>query len=144
MAWGVIFFPFLLLRPLVTLGLGSADAGSLEPLREWQIVVGGVLLLPVGHTLWSVHGYFGVARALGGDHFRQVYRGLPLVRQGAFRYSNNAMYAFVFLVFWSIALLTGSRTALAAALFQHAYIWVHMYYTEGPDMQVIYGKSPKR
>ena len=50
MAWGVIFFPFLLLRPLVTLGLGSADAGSLEPLREWQIVVGGVLLLPVGHT----------------------------------------------------------------------------------------------
>jgi len=28
---------------------------------------------------------------------------------------------------------------LAAALFQHAYIWVHYYCTEEPDMQLIYG-----
>jgi protein-S-isoprenylcysteine O-methyltransferase Ste14 len=95
--------------------------------------------VPVVYTAWSVGRYFGIPRALGGDHFRQEYRELPLVREGAFKYSSNAMYAFVFLVFWAIALLTGSRAALASALFQHAYIWVHFYCTEEPDMQVIYG-----
>ena len=29
--------------------------------------------------------------------------------------------------------------ALAVALFQHAYIWVHYYCTEKPDMRRIYG-----
>jgi hypothetical protein len=51
------------------------------------------------------------------------------------------MYAFLFLCFWSLALLAGSRAALASALFQHAYIWVHMYCTEGPDMRVLYGRG---
>jgi hypothetical protein len=51
------------------------------------------------------------------------------------------MYAFLFLCFWSLALLAGSRAALASALFQHAYIWVHMYCTEGPDMCVLYGRG---
>ena len=32
----------------------------------------------------------------------------------------------------------GSLAALAAALFQHAYIWVHYYCTEAPDMDLIY------
>jgi protein-S-isoprenylcysteine O-methyltransferase Ste14 len=63
---------------------------------------------------------------------------MPLVREGAFKYSSNAMYAFAFLLFWAIAFLTGSQAALAVALFQHAYIWVHMYCTEDPDMRVIY------
>jgi len=66
---------------------------------------------------------------------------MPLVKEGAFKYSSNAMYAFAFLLFWAIALLTGSRAALASALFQHAYIWVHMYCTENPDMEIIHGKS---
>ena len=66
---------------------------------------------------------------------------MPLVKEGAFKYRSNAMYAFAFLLFWAIALLTGSRAALVAALFQHAYIWVHMYCTENPDMKLIYGKS---
>jgi len=42
---------------------------------------------------------------------------------------------------WSIALLAGSRAALGVALFQHAYIWVHMYTVEAPDMRVIYGNG---
>jgi protein-S-isoprenylcysteine O-methyltransferase Ste14 len=81
-----------------------------------------------------------VARALGADHFRQRYRDIPFVREGIFKYSSDAMYAFGFLVLWSIALLTGSRAALVASLFQHAYIWVHLYCTEEPDMQVIYDR----
>lgn len=139
--WGSIFFPLILLRPLLTLALGIADHGSLEQLRDLQIVLGVILLIPAIYTGWSVERYFSIPRALGGDHFRQQYRAMPLVKEGAFKYSSNAMYAFAFLLFWAIALLTGSRAALAAALFQHAYIWIHMYCTEDPDMRVIYGKS---
>ncbi|MCJ7537801.1 MAG: phosphatidylethanolamine N-methyltransferase family protein [Anaerolineales bacterium] len=141
LVWGIIFFPLILLRPVLTLGLGYADYGSLEPFRIIQIIAGIVLLIPAIYTGWSIEKYFGVPRALGGDHFRQQYREMPLVKEGAFKYSSNAMYAFAFLLFWAIALLTGSRAALVAALFQHAYIWVHMYCTENPDMKLIYGKS---
>lgn len=139
--WGAIFFPFLLLRPLLTLALGLADAGSLGALRSLQLGLGALLLVPALYTGWSVKRYFGVSRALGGDHFQQRYREMPLVREGAFKYSSNAMYSYAFLLFWAIALLTGSRAALAVALFQHAYIWVHLYCTEAPDMRVIYGHS---
>ena len=138
--WGVIFFPLFLLRPLLTLAVGLADRGSLDALRGLQLVLGCLLLIPVAYTGWSIKQYFGIARALGGDHFRQEYRQLSLINQGAFQYSANAMYAFAFLLFWALALLTGSRAALATALFQHAYIWIHMYCTEEPDMQVIYGE----
>ena len=55
---------------------------------------------------------------------------------------EGAMYTFVFLGLWSIALFTGSRAALALALFQHAYIWVHWYCTEQPDGVILYGRSP--
>ena len=137
--WGAIFFPLLLSRPLLTLALGLADYGSLALPRSLQIILGVVLLIPALYTGWSIERYFGVPRALGGDHFRQNYREMPLVREGAFKYSSNAMYAFAFCLFWAIAFLTGSRAALAVALFQHAYIWVHMYCTEEPDMRVLYG-----
>jgi hypothetical protein len=150
LVWGILFYPMLLARPILTLALGIADLGSLGSYRGVQTVIGLALLVPAVYTLWSVVEYFGMTRALGGDHFRQHYRDMPLVRKGAFKYSQNAMYSFVFLVFWAIALLTHSRAALAAALFQHAYIWVHMYCTEAPDMRLIYGmddgktsRSPK-
>jgi hypothetical protein len=140
-AWGLIFFPLLIFRLVLILGLGLADSGSLESFRMFQIIAGIVLLIPVIYTGWSIGKYFGVPRALGGDHFHQEYRELPLVREGAFKYNSNAMYTFAFLLFWAIALLTGSLAALASALFQHAYIWVHLYCTENPDMEIIYGKS---
>jgi hypothetical protein len=140
-AWGLIFFPLLIFRLVLILGLGLADSGSLESFRMFQIIAGIVLLIPVIYTGWSIGKYFGVPRALGGDHFRQEYRELPLVREGAFKYNSNAMYTFAFLLFWAIALLTGSLAALASASFQHAYIWVHLYCTENPDMEIIYGKS---
>lgn len=139
--WGIIFFPLMFLRPVFTLGLGIADFGSLEHFRVIQIMVGLILLIPAIYTGWSIEKYFGVPRALGGDHFRQKYRDMPLVKEGAFKYNSNAMYTFAFLLFWAIALLTGSIAALAAALFQHAYIWVHMYCTENPDMEILYDKS---
>jgi protein-S-isoprenylcysteine O-methyltransferase Ste14 len=136
--WGAIFFPLFATRPVLLLGLGIADAGSLEMEAALRITIVLILLPPVFYTVWSVIRYFGVRRALGGDHFRDEYRKMELVRDGIFRYSPDAMYTFAFLALWSIALLTGSRAALAVALFQHAYIWVHMFCTEEPDMKVIY------
>ena len=64
---------------------------------------------------------------------------MPMVREDAFAWSSNAMCAFVFLGLWGIALVAGSLAALSAALFQHAYVWVHYYSTEGPDMELSYG-----
>jgi hypothetical protein len=141
LVWALIFFPLLLLRPLLMLGLGIADSGSMGAFRGLQVAIGLLLLVPAIYTLWSVPKYFGVQRALGGDHFREEYRGIPLVREGAFKYSANAMYTLGFLGLWAIAFLTGSIAALAAALFQHAYIWVHWYCTEQPDMRAIHGNG---
>jgi protein-S-isoprenylcysteine O-methyltransferase Ste14 len=139
--WGIIFFPLMFLRPILTLGLGLSDFGSIESFRTIQIIAGFALLIPVIYTGWSIKRFFGIPRALGGDHFRQKYSEMPFVKEGAFKYSSNAMYSFAFLLFWAIALLTGSIAALASALFQHAYIWVHMYCTENPNMELIYRKS---
>ena len=139
LVWGLIFFPLLILRPLLILALGIADYCSIKDFRSMQIITGIFLMIPAAYTGWSIKKYFGMQRAMGGDHFRQEYRNMPFVKEGAFKYSPNAMYTFGFLFLWAIALLTGSRAALASTLFQHAYIWVHMYCTEAPDMQVIYG-----
>ncbi len=140
--WGILFLPLLVARPLLLLGLALSDQGSIDLPRLVQVVLGVALLLPALYALWSVERYFGFERALGGDHFRLKYRKMPLVRQGAFRWSGNAMYAFAFLGLWSIAFLTGSLAALSLALFQHAFVWGHYCCTEEPDMKLIYG--PRR
>lgn len=142
--WGFIFMPLLFLRALLLIALGLSDMGSLPQFRTLQIILAIILLLPSLFALYSVARYFGIGRALGGDHFRQAYREMPMVRKGAFKYTSNAMYGLAFLGLWSIALFSGSRAALAIALFQHAYIWVHMYTVEEPDIGVIYGGSQWR
>jgi hypothetical protein len=140
--WGVIFFPLLVARPLLVAAVGLADAGSLPIPDTVGIAAGSLLLVPALWTMHSVKKHFGFARALGGDHFFERYRAMPMVREGAFKYSSNAMYTFVFFGLWGIALLFRSRAALAVAMFQHAYIWVHWYCTEQPDGVVLYGRSP--
>jgi hypothetical protein len=64
---------------------------------------------------------------------------MGLVRKGAFKWTPNAMYTLGFLGLWSIGLLARSHATLVAALFQHAYIWVHYICTEKPDMEILYG-----
>ncbi|HJO03853.1 MAG TPA: methyltransferase [Acidobacteriota bacterium] len=140
--WGGIFFPLLIARPLAMIGLAVADAGSLAIPPLPSLVLGVLLLLPAAWTVHSIETHFGFARAIGGDHFFERYRTLPMVRKGAFAWSSNAMYTFAFLGLWGIALIARSRAALAVALFQHAYIWVHWYCTEQPDGVVLYGRSP--
>ena len=137
--WGLVFMPLLVARPVLMVCLAVADSGSLMLPRWLSSIFGAALLVPALFTLWSVFRYFGIPRALGGDHFRLRYRRMPMVRAGAFGWTPNAMYLIAFLGLWSIALLARSHVALVVALFQHAYIWVHYFCTEEPDMRLMYG-----
>ncbi|NQV80653.1 MAG: hypothetical protein HQ495_08870 [Alphaproteobacteria bacterium] len=136
--WGAIFLPFLAARPLVILGVVLADPGSLALPKGVAVTIGLALCVPALFAMYSVARYFGIPRALGGDHFREHYRQMPLVSGGAYRFTDNAMYGHIFLGLWAIAFLAGSQVALAAALFQHAYIWIHYVATEKPDMDLLY------
>lgn len=137
--WAAIFLPLLAARPIVLILAGWADASPITGLRWAEIPLGLALLAP---AIWGMHStlvHFTLPRALGGDHFREDIRALPKVTGGVFNYTDNGMYGVVFLGLWGIALLFGSWNALVLALFQHAYIWVHMYTTEAPDMRRLYG-----
>jgi hypothetical protein len=137
--YGAVFFVFLLLRPLLVAAVSAADPGSLALPPRFSDSLATVFGLLAVWTGWSVGRYFGFVRASGGDHFRRRYREMPLVDRGAFAWTPNAMYTLGFLGLWSIALFYRSHAGLVAALFQHAYIWVHYVCTEQPDMEVIYG-----
>ncbi len=95
--------------------------------------------MPAIYTLYSVVRYFGITRACGIDHFDPSYPDLPMVRDGIFRFTSNAMYTFAFLLLWAIAVAAASWATLVVAMFSHAYIWVHYFCTERPDMRLIYG-----
>ncbi|MDU8926625.1 methyltransferase [Alisedimentitalea sp. MJ-SS2] len=138
--WTILFMPLLISRPITLILTGWADATPITSYRTLEIVLGLALLAP---ALWALHStlfHFTIRRALGGDHFRDEIAAMPLVNKGVFRFTANAMYGVAFLGLWGIALLFGSWNALVVALFQHAYIWVHMYCTEKPDMEWIYGE----
>ena len=132
------FLPLLVLRVVSLVASGLADQGSLGLNRAIAVSAGLVLIGMALYTLWSAFHFFGTARALGADHFRAEYRTLPFETRGAFRLSGNAMYTFAFLGLWGAALLMDSRNALALAAFQHAYIWVHWYCVEAPDIDFLY------
>ena len=102
-----------------------------------------ILLIPGIYTMYSVVHYFGMDRAYGIDHFDTSYRDKPFVKQGMFKYTDNAMYKFGFLILWSLALFTLSKAALLAGAFNHLYIWVHFYFTELPDLRHIYSGQTK-
>ncbi len=137
--WAAIFMPLLVLRPITLILTGWADSVPITPWHWAEIALGLALLVP---ALWALHGtvvHFTLRRALGGDHFRDEIAAMPLVDKGVFRHTANGMYGVAFLGLWAIALLFGSWNALIVALFQHGYIWVHMYCTEKPDMAWIHG-----
>jgi hypothetical protein len=134
-----VFMVLLLARPVSLTMLAIADHDSLALSVPIRIAVCTILGLPAAYGMYSVVRYFGMARAAGKDHFDESYRSKNLVKKGIFKYTSNAMYAVVFLGVWAIAIAGASWSALVAAGFSHAYIWVHYYCTERPDMKVIYG-----
>ena len=138
----VIFTVLFAARPISVLLLGLSNFGTLACPPGVMVATGVLGLFPFGYTMYSVVRYFGMDRAFGIDHFEpETYRTRPFVKQGMFKYTDNAMYKFGFLILWSLALFTLSRAALLAAAFSHLYIWIHYYFTELPDIRHIYGKK---
>ena len=140
--WAAGFMILFLARPVTILALGIADQGS-APIPLWlniPLIVGCSLISLF--MAYSFVKYFGAKRALGMDHFQpDLYRELPFVRQGIFKWSSNAMYTYAFLALWLMGLAFQSRAALLGVLFNHLFIWAHYYFTELPDMHIIYGQA---
>jgi len=138
-AYLVIFFILIISRLMFLIFTAISNRGTItiQDGIKWPLAV--LLSVLVIWLFYSVIRYFGFKRAAGADHFYHEYLKLPLVKEGIFRYSRNAMYMYGFLIFWLIAILAESKAALLLAGFNHIYIWVHYYCTELPDMKRIYG-----
>ncbi|MGR3714545.1 MAG: methyltransferase [Shimia sp.] len=137
--WTRVFLPLLAARPITILITGLADDVPIGT-PHWLNIGLGISFVAIAiYGMHSVLTYFTIRRAVGGDHFREETAALPLVKDGIFKYTSNAMYGPIFLGLWGIALLCDSWNALVVAAFQHVYIWVHYYCTEKPDMEWIYG-----
>ena len=130
-------------RPISILLLGISNYGTLACPPALMYGAAVLILFPGIYTMDSVVHYFGMDRAYGIDHFDASYSDKTFVKQGMFKYTDNAMYKFGFLILWSIALFTLSKAALLAVAFNHIYIWVHFYVTVFPDIRRIYGEPAK-
>lgn len=139
--WAMVFLPLLVARPLSLIMTGWADTIPITGFRSLEMILGLSLMALAGWAMHSTMVHFTIPRALGGDHFREEMRALPKVTGGVFNYTDNGMYGVAFLGLWGIALLFGSWNALVLALFQQAYIWVHMYCTEAPDLRQMHQHS---
>jgi hypothetical protein len=136
------FTVLILARPVSIICLAVSNARTLELNPELSYVLSLILLLPAAYLAYSIKRYFGIDRAFGIDHFEpEKYKNVPMVQNGIFKYSGNAMYVFGFMALWVPGLLMQSKAALLLALFNHLYIWVHYYFTELPDMRMIYKKD---
>jgi hypothetical protein len=137
---GYLAFFFLLFggRFISLLALAWMDLGSLRLHILPQATLTTLLALLGIYSIYSVKRYFGLVRAAGADHFDPRYRDMSFVKKGIFRFTPNGMYLYGFLLFWAIAIGFNSAAALTVAAFCHAYIWVHFYATEKPDMNFLY------
>ncbi len=138
--YAFVFSLFLILRPVLIAMVAYANRHTIPVNRYVMMAVAATLLLPIAYLGYSIVRYFSFTRAFGIDHFDESYRSMPLVRQGIFRFTPNAMYLFGFTLLWAPAVFFSSVAALAFALFSHLYIWVHYFCTERPDMMRIYGR----
>lgn len=136
-----IFTILFIARPISVLLLGISNYNTLAGPSVLMHAAAVILLVPGIYTMYSVVHFFGMDRAYGIDHFDPSYRNKPFVKQGMFKYTDNAMYKFGFLILWSLALFTLSKAALLAVVFNQLYIWVHFYCTELPDIRHIYSRA---
>lgn len=136
-------FSILILSRLVTitlLAISNSNTFNLQPAISYFII--GIIAIPIIYLFYSVVKYFGMDRAFGIDHFEaDKIKYLPFVRQGIYKYTSNGMYIYGFLILWIPGLLMQSQSALLIALFNHIYIWVHYYFTEKPDFDIIYSSQ---
>jgi len=122
-----------------TLAISNRDTLHANPRALKLLAV--IALVPAVYLFYSVKRYFSFRRAFGIDHFDESFRSAPFVRKGIFRFTSNGMYVYGFLLLWVPGLWFASLAALAVALFNHLYIWVHYFATEQPDIKCIYGQA---
>lgn len=128
---------------IVTL-LAIANRGTLDIAPWFGLLLAAIIAVPAIYLFYSVKTYFSFRRAFGIDHFDPEARDWPMVRDGIFKYTSNGMYFFGIGALWIPALAFQSTAALIGAAFSHAYIWVHYFTVEKPDMQRIYGASSQQ
>jgi hypothetical protein len=138
LVFGIVFMLFFLSRPITIILLAISNIDTLNLSLPIRIIVSIILFIPLPYLMYSILKYFGFKRAMGIDHFDPAYRELPMVTEGIFKFTNNAMYTLGFLMFWIPGFIWASKAALLSAAFSHLYIWVHFYTVEKPDMEVIY------
>ncbi len=144
LVYKIIFTIFFVARPisLILLAVSNRNTLLLNPILAYGLAF--VLLIPAAYSMYSVIHYFGIDRAYGIDHFEpETYRDKPFIKQGMYKYTDNVMYKFIFLILWVLALSFLSQAALLVAAFSHLYIWVHFYFTELPDIRYIYDEPAK-
>jgi len=136
-----IGFGILMFSRLLTISLlAISNANTLNINNVFAYLIAGIIFIPTAYLFYSVKKYFGMDRAMGIDHFHpKKFKNEPFVQKGIFKYTANGMYLFGILILWIPGLLLLSKAAILVALFHHIYIWVHYYFTELPDMKVIYG-----
>jgi len=135
-----IFFIFFLGRMVLLICLAIVNKDTFHLIISVLYILIFTFSIVSFYQFYSVLNFFGTDRAAGLDHFDLEARKLPLVKIGIFKYTNNGMYFYAFLVFYLPGLIWQSKAALLVAIFSHIYIWVHYYVTEKPDMNHIYGK----
>jgi len=138
LGFGILF----LSRAITIVILAFSNKMTININPTFSYVLSGVLMILAAYLFYSVAKYFGMDRAFGIDHFYpEIAKNQPFVNQGIFKYTANGMYQFGFLILWIPGILLQSKAALSLALFNHIYIWVHFYFTELPDIKIIYGED---
>jgi hypothetical protein len=139
------FATLALARVAAVWGLAYVDRDTLALPRALAWPLAAVCLAIATWLLVSVHRHFGMERAFGVDHWEpDRYRGVPFVRRGIHRLTPNAMYTFAPTILLAPVLFLGSGAALAATVFNTAYLWTHYVCTEKPDLRTIYGPVADR
>ena len=124
---------------LVIVALSNKESIDINSTLKFSLI--GFFTILAVYAFYSVKRYFGFDRAAGLDHFDEEVSKLPFIKEGIFKYTNNGMYKYAFLIFYIPGLVFESKAAILVAIFSHIYIWVHYYCTELPDMKIIYEKN---
>jgi len=136
------FAILFLARPVFITLLAIANSNTIKINPAFSYLLSFILLIPAIYLFYSVRTYFGMDRAFGIDHFYpEKYKNEPFIKKGIFKYTNNGMYIYGFFILWLPGILLQSKAALLLALFNHIYIWIHYYFTELPDIKIIYNKT---
>ena len=127
----------MVLRSFVS--VATNDGGSLYTPGLAHLAIAGCAATVAVYALGSALLLLGPSRISGADHF--LAPGCsppPLCRRGAYAACDHPLFYLGLLLFWAIALASGSSLAFALACFLHCSALAFLFGTEIPDMTTIY------